>query len=118
MASQLIDQLRRTIDAKHSEAIKALGTLAAYLEESTPKTSGGQKGLKKQPPRAGTGKIRNAVLALLQKDFLSIQAVAQQTGYKVGQVRGVVSAPALKGKVSKKEVDGVMCYKFDGEEEE
>lgn len=115
MASQLIKQLRRTIDAKHVEALHALETLADYLEESVTLANGHHKAQKKRPPRAGTGKIRNAVLSVFRQDYCSVRAVAEKTGFEVRQVRGVVNAPALKAKFSRKEVGDVMHYKYKEE---
>jgi hypothetical protein len=114
MGETIVQQLRRAIDAKHKEAVRALEMLQAYLEEPAPAPKRPQKSAGKPPSRAGTGRIRPPVLAAFQKGYFSINAVAEQTGFTALQVRGVVLAPALKQQFAKKEVDGVMHYKFEG----
>ena len=113
MPNPIVEQLRRAIDAKHSQALSALATLAEYLDEPIPQTIGGTESPKKRAPREGTGKIRNAVLAAFREEYLATQTVAERTGLTLAQVRGVLSAPALKDRFSKMEVAGVMQYKFE-----
>lgn len=121
MANPIVEQLRKTIEAKHAQslqtALQHLDAMAKYLEELPPDGQEHKLPGKKRSPRAGTGKIRKAVLKAFAQDFASIQMVSDQTKLKRGQVRGVISAPALKSSFSKKEVDGVMHYKFTGQEE-
>lgn len=118
MSNQVIEQLRRAIEQKHEEALHALETLQRYFEESKPENPPKQAAAKKKAPRAGTGKIRNAVLAVLRKDYFPVAEVAKQTGLKPLQVRGVVTAPSLKDDFAKKEVDGVIQYKYKGSSQE
>ena len=122
MADSIVSQLRKTIDEKHSEALKALETLKAYFAETPAGVnvqSTGRKQPKKaekrQPPRAGTGKIRPKVLGLMRDKFVSIKEVAGPTGLTTAQVRGVVLSPALKANFEKKEIDGVMHYRYKGD---
>ena len=125
MSAPIVQELQQAIDAKYAEAVKALKTLQTYLEQpvspltgskGTAKVSGKKPKKAKTPPsRAGTGKIRPAVLAEMRKDFQSIRAVAERTGLTTLQVRGVVLAPALKERFAKQEVDGVMQYKYEDE---
>jgi len=119
VATQIVQELQRAIDIKHKEALGALKTLQAYLEESplpitAKKAKKSAKKAKNSPPsRAGTGKIRPAVLAEFAKDFLAIKMVAEQTGFTTLQVRGVVMAPGLKDRFAKKEIGDVMHYKYE-----
>jgi len=115
MANPVIEKLRQAIDAKHAEALASLTKLATYLEDlGSPATNGqGQKG-KKPSPRAGTGKIRNAVIAAFREEYLPVDVVAERIKKTPLQVRGVVLSPAIKKQFSKKEVDGVMHYKYEG----
>ena len=115
MANPIIEQLRHSIDAKHAEAIRAMETLAAYFEEPSPQNNGSQIETKRRSPRKGTGNIRNAVLAALGKAYLSVEVAAKETGLEPQQVRGVLSAPSLIESFVKKEIDGVMHYKYEGE---
>jgi len=115
MANPIVEQLRRSIDAKHAEALRALEMLAGYLNEPVALGNGTPDIPKKHAPRAGTGKIRNAVLAAFRQDFLSVEAAAKQTGRTPSQVRGVLSAPSLKNSFAKKEIDAVMHYKLEGD---
>ena len=117
MDTNIVQQLRRAIDAKHKDALEALKTIQEYLEEPVPSPKGGKKKSKtkrKPPSRAGTGKIRPAVLAVMAKGFLPIQAVADRTKLTPLQIRGVVLAPALKDDFTKKEVGGTLHYKYEG----
>ena len=118
MGNPAIDQLRRALEAKHTEAMRLLQRLQLLLEEPLIQVNGEPIAAKKRPPRAGTGKIRNAVLPVFSRDYLSVEAVAKETGFTVAQVRGVVSAPRLKKNFLKKEIAGMMCYKFQEEEAE
>ena len=118
MSNPIIQKLRQAIDAKHAEALESLDKLAAYLENVSVSQPNGKSPTKKPPPRQGTGKIRNPVLAAFRQGFLSVQAVAEQTKLTPLQVRGVVLAPALKARFLKKKVDGVMHYKWEGESTE
>ena len=115
MVSPIVEQLRRSIDAKHVQAVQALKTVAAYLDESLPDGQGRKEPSKKRAPRAGTGKIRNAVLAAFGSEYLSVEMAAKETKLEPRQVRGVLSAPALKDKFVKKEVEGATHYKYKGE---
>ncbi len=116
MTLQTVDQLRQAIDAKHARAIEALKTVAEYLEEQ--QISNGEHKMprtpkaKKHSPRAGTGNIRNAVLAVFREGYASIRDTAEKTGFTPSQVRGVVSAPALKDSFVKKETDGITRYHY------
>jgi len=128
VSNEIVDKLRRAIDAKHDEAIHALQTVAAYLEEPVvveahrgeradqKRSRSRQKS--KRPPRQGTGKIRPAVLAACSQGFLPVKTVAEQTGFTTLQVRGVIMSPSLKDKFSKQEIDGVMHYKYEGNNRE
>ncbi|MGD0654669.1 MAG: hypothetical protein ABSA16_10025 [Thermoguttaceae bacterium] len=115
MVSPIEKQLRHLIDAKHAQAIQALKTMTSYLEETLPDGKKLKNPPKKRSPREGTGKIRNKVLAAFGEKFASIQEVADQTKLKRGQVRGVVSAPALQSRFLKKEINGVMHYKYEAQ---
>ena len=46
---------------------------------------------------------------------MSVEVAAEKTGFTTGQVRGVILAPVLKAKFAKKEIDGVMHYKYEDE---
>ncbi len=116
MAHPVIEQLRQAVNSKHSDALRAISLLAGYLEEPLP--ANGRKMPKNGPPRKGTGKIRPAVLAAFGRDYLAVEAVAEETGFTTAQVRGVLSAPALKENFLKKEVDRVTHYKYTGKMEE
>jgi len=115
MAESLVQQLRRAIDAKYAEARRALDTLQSYLEEPAPSVDGQSVPPKKRAPRAGTGKIRNTVLAAFRQDFLSVQTVVAQTKLTIRQVRGVISAPGLTDKFARKQIEGVTHYKYGGD---
>ncbi|MGA2031303.1 MAG: hypothetical protein ABSG68_03520 [Thermoguttaceae bacterium] len=114
MAVEIVDQLRAAIDAKHQRAIEALKTVAEYLEEQSLPTGNSQHKTSKvkKSPRAGTGNIRNAALTVFREGYLSIREASEKTGLTVLQVRGVVSAPALRSGFTKKEADGITRYHF------
>ena len=122
MATSIVEDLRRVINTKHTDALRALDTIASYLEEPVARATNNavatRKTKRKPPkaaPRAGTGKIRPKVLAALSGDFRPIKEVANETKLKPLQIRGVVLAPGLKDRFDKKEVDGIMHYKYQGE---
>jgi hypothetical protein len=113
-----IAEIKNAIDAKHVEALRALELLRGYLEES-PLGGNGTIGVpairKRKSPRAGTGKIRTAVLGFFAQDFCTIQEAVEQTKLTRAQVRGVVQSPGLKDKFEKKPTDGgLMRYKYIG----
>jgi len=118
MSNPIVEQLRRSIEAKHVEALRALDTLAAYLVEPITAANGLPMQSKKRSPRSGTGDIRNAVIRVFGTDYTSVPAAVQKTGLTALQIRGVVTAPALKHKFAKKEVDGVMHYKYQDNDED
>jgi hypothetical protein len=112
-----IEQMRAALVAKHAAELEAFEKFAPLFQGLLP-TDGATSTKRKTPPRAGTGKIRNAVLAAFSRDFLTAEAVAKQTGFTIQQVRGVVTAPVLKTGFMKKEIEGVMHYKFQGAQEQ
>ena len=116
MADSLKDQLRKAINARHAAALKALDEISDYLTTPGTTSNGHEpaKAAKRSAPRKGTGKIRPAVMALLANQFLPVQAVAEQTGYSRGQIRGVILAPSMKAHFAKRVVDGVTEYKYEG----
>ena len=109
-----IAELRRTIDAKHADALKALATLGEYLDEIAPGTNGGTP--KRRSPRKGTGKIRAAVLAAFSKEFLTIAKAVQVTGLTRQQIRGVVQSPVLKQLFEKRQPGEFVEYRYVGEQ--
>ena len=114
MSSPIVEQLRRSIEAKHAEAIRALETLAGYLDEPVAQGNGREPAPRKRAPREGTGQIRNAVLAAFQREYLSVEMAAKETGLEPRQVRGVLSAPALADRFTKRSVEGAKQYKYEG----
>jgi hypothetical protein len=122
----LISQLRSAIDAKHREALQALETVTAYLtkagylgdgdieaNEETPRRPRHRRKHAKQPaPRAGTGKYRPGVISATTDQFLTVKQIAVKTGFTSLQIRGVLQAPVFKEKFAKREIDGVMQYKY------
>ena len=116
MAHEIIEKLRAAVNAKHANAMRMIDALAVYLDEPTA-PNGQELPAKRQPPRKGTGKIRNKVLAVFSRDYVSVQDAATQTGYSTAQVRGVLTASALRDNFVKRDVEGVRQYKFQGEKE-
>jgi hypothetical protein len=118
MRTLLVDQLPKAVNAKHAEALRAIELLAGYLVEESPvEADGHQKSPRRPSPRTGTGKIRTAVLEAFGREFLTIRDVAKETGFSVKQVRGVVMAPSLKSRFTRKAMEGgIKIYKYQPEE--
>jgi hypothetical protein len=115
----VLDQLREAVEAEHAEMLQALEKLTRYVAKTG--KAGAQvngqtpaKAIKRPAPRKGTGKFRPKVIEVLSNEFLSVQEVVAKTGFTAAQIRGVILSPGLKTKFAKKEVDGVMRYKYEG----
>ncbi len=123
MPQNVIDSLRQDIDAKHQEALKALETLAGYLE-SVPLTSNGQAPVAQEaatvyrPRRSSTGSLRTRVTAAFNAPR-TVRAVADDLRLTAKQVRGVIGSPDLRDNFQGQgTVEGVMTYLFVEEPEE
>ena len=107
----MIDELRGAIEAKHTEALKALEILKGYLDSELPSNGLARKGTKK-PPKYPTGSIRDKVVKALSGAARTIRDVADETKLAPKQIRGVVGAPDLKEFFGSEERDGVMYYRY------
>ena len=90
MDNPIIEQAEKAIRAEHDRSLQAalqhLYAVAKYLDGMPPDGQEHKVLGKKRSPRAGTGKIRKAVLRAFAQDFTSIQAVSEQTKFKSGQI--------------------------------
>lgn len=106
--SNLADKLREQIEAKYEKALKALKEIEGFLEEgddfdflgngkssaaqmNAPATTSQTQKLRRQRKDS----FRARVLKVITASWASINAVAEQTGLTVQQVRGVVNAPSV-----------------------
>jgi hypothetical protein len=115
----IVDELRRKIDAEHEEAIKALDKLAAYLNRTgangTLPATASVSGTRRRKTR--TGSIRERVFAVIGSRWATVEMLVEQTGLDIRQVRGVLNAPALIGKIEKRDAgDGKKEYRLPGGE--
>lgn len=112
MADNLIDQLRAKIDDKHSEAVRALSIIAAYLESEQ---SSGLSRLVAIYGRAGKTN-RELVVDSLGESARTVDEICSVTGLTVKQVRGVIDAPNLRGTFVKRRDEGKTAYSLANSE--
>jgi len=118
MHNQLVLELRERIDAKHREALAALDKLAAYLEEIavSHRTNGMDvaDGLQRLLPLgqvvATDLSIRGRVLNVLRHGDATVASIAERTRLEKRQVRGVVNAPDMRGKIISDQRDDTTYY--------
>src|SRR5437660_2256188 len=95
-----VQELRERIDAKHRRALEALSELEGYLaeRESAHADNGAVSTRRRKYQRKPGSTIRDKVLAVISK-WATVDQVCEETGLTVKQVRGVLHAPGLKGRV-------------------
>ena len=110
-----LDELRNAIDTKYAEAVAALSVLRNYIadeSESPPRKPAEPSKPSKPPTLAGGGRIRDQVLGVLRTGFFPAQHVVKQTGLTMRQVRGVITAPDMKGSMERRTANGVKEYHY------
>lgn len=111
--NNFVDQIERRIKSKHQEALKALDVLRQYLADGAalvePSYQNSEAPTLHSPRNSS---ISDRVLAIVGHEWASVERIILETGLKVKQVRGVINAPRLKGKIERRKVGGQAEYRL------
>jgi len=109
--TDLVTTLRQEIDRKHSEAIQALETIAAYLT-STPDSPASAVVTVGSPATNSSNKTRVAkVLAAIARDFKTVDDLATELRLPEASVRAVLYSKFVKTRVSRGKIGKKVAFR-------
>ena len=105
MRDEILEQVRKRIEAKYTAALQGLDAIADFMGESDTISLNGIS------PN-GTSN-RDRVFAVMQgKPSQTIGQIAQKSGLEAGAVRGVLYAPSLKTQFRKKKRGKTVSFRL------
>lgn len=120
--SDLADKLREQIEARHARALAALKELEDYLDNPNllQESKGSDGAVQEQPvtrrirrrTHGRANSFRAQVLAVIGKEWATVDQIAEQSGLAARQVRGVINAPSLARRIERRDGIGGTEYHF------
>jgi hypothetical protein len=117
-----LTEMRKRIDAAHSEALQALATIAKFLKDSsdsaaqaTPDENGVHRIVRNRArggrrARGGATK-REIILNSIRESYKSVADIAEDTGLSKPMVRTVVYEKKMAHKISRRDTKGILEFK-------
>ena len=112
VTDSIVENLRKAIEAKHQEALRALETLRCYLKHPVVSEHPQLRDQGKESQEADRATIRERVLEQIRDQARSVREIEANTGLTKRQVRGVISAPDLKNRIERTVRHGVTHYRY------